>query len=82
MASLEEDDVEGETIERIRLTSPGVTGDGDVGRIETVLGRIPGVRSVIVEPEAHAIDVAYDPRVVDENGLREALQAEGYDTHP
>lgn len=72
--------MEGETRERIRLTSPGIHGDGDVDRVETVLGAVQGVTSVTVDPSTHTVEVTYDPRVVDENGIREALQDDGYQT--
>ena len=71
--------MEGETVERVRIISPKINGDGDRSRVETDLGAVQGVNSVRVQPDAHAVDVGFDPRVTSLPKIQEVLQANGYD---
>lgn len=70
--------VEGETIEHVRLQSPGISGDGDVRRLESDLGGIVGIRSVRGDPGKHTLEVTFDPRVVSLPRILEIMQAAGY----
>lgn len=69
--------MEGETVEHVRLGMKSLS-DGDQSTVETVLGHVPGVESVRIGDDGQAIDVQFDPRVVDLNGIRRALQDNGY----
>lgn len=71
--------MEGETVERVRMTSPKIDGDDDRSRLETDLGVLQGVRSVRVDPQSHSVEVAFDPRVTGLPKIQEVLQAAGYD---
>lgn len=70
--------MESEMIERARLVSRQISGDGDTGQLETDLGAIHGVRDVEVDPSTHSVTVTYDPNVVDLNGILEVMQDNGY----
>ena len=69
--------MEGETVEHARLAVNNLS-DGDQETVETVLGQISGVQSVRIGDDGQGIDVRFDPRVVDLNGIRRALQDNGY----
>lgn len=71
--------MEGETIEHVRLTCPKVSGDGDIVQVETDLGGLNGIRSVRANADSHEIEVAFDPREVGVDKIREVLQADGFD---
>lgn len=69
--------MEGETVEHVRLGVNSLS-DGDQETVETVLGQIPGIESVRIGDDGRAIDVRFDPRVVDVNAIRGALQENGF----
>jgi len=69
--------MEGETVEHVRFAVKSLS-DGDQGEVETILGQIPGVKAVRIGNDGQAIDVTFDPRVVDVNAIRGALQENGF----
>ncbi len=71
--------MEGETVERVRITDSKIDGDGDRDCVETDLGALQGVRSVSADPQSHSVEIAFDPREVSLHKIQEVLQAAGYD---
>ncbi|MGH2448716.1 MAG: heavy-metal-associated domain-containing protein [Chloroflexota bacterium] len=70
--------MEGETIEHVRLTSPDISDDGDRGKLEALLSPLAGVRDVQVTPPDHAVEVTFDPRVINTDRFAEVMQENGY----
>lgn len=70
--------MEGETIERVRVTSSKIDGDDDRSRVESDLGALQGVRSAVADPQSHSVEIAFDPREISLHKIQEVLQAAGY----
>jgi copper chaperone CopZ len=49
-----------------------------VDKLETELCAIDGVQTVNVDPNAHTVEVDYDPTVVNESKLRTTMEDAGY----
>lgn len=63
---------------RVRLAVTGMTCASCVTAVEGALARRPGVLSATVNPAEAVADVIYEPRVVDFEGLKRAIEASGY----
>ena len=69
--------MEGETVERTSFNVPDL-GDSDRDRILDALNGVNGVRDVEVQPEAHTVQVTYDPREVSVPLLQSELLDAGF----
>jgi copper chaperone CopZ len=69
--------MDNQMIERVTLDVPDVA-EGDRDKIMDALSGINGVRDVEVVPDAHEVEIAYDPREVNMPKLQEALSDSGY----
>ncbi len=64
---------------RTRLRIKGMTCASCVTAVERALTQTPGVLSAAVNPATAQADVVYQPRVVEFEGLRRAIEASGYE---
>ncbi len=64
---------------RLRLAIEGMTCASCVTAVEQSLTQTPGVLDASVNPALAQADVVYEPRVVDFEGLRRAVEASGYE---
>jgi len=62
-----------------RLAVKGMTCASCVSAVEQGLQRAPGVLGASVNPALAVADVVYEPRVVDFDGLKRAIEASGYE---
>ncbi|GAA5235606.1 heavy-metal-associated domain-containing protein [Verticiella sediminum] len=67
------------TTQSITLPVQGVTCGGCVATLQRVLGGLPGVASVAVEPASGRTEVRYDPARTDRSAMVQAVQDAGYD---
>jgi Cu+-exporting ATPase len=63
---------------RLRLAVKGMTCASCVTTVEQALTRTPGVLAASVNPAQAVADVIYEPRVVDFEGIKRAVEAGGY----
>lgn len=60
------------------FTTPGVCCQGCVSTVQKGLGSLPGVESVVADPETKKVEVGYDESQVNEQALRAKLSDVGY----
>lgn len=65
-------------VERVTFNSSKIKGASDASRLESELSTVDGVRDVNVNADAHAVEVRYDPTIVDVNAVRTAVEQAGY----
>jgi copper chaperone CopZ len=70
--------MQGGLISHLSFTSSKIKGSRDVDKLETELCAIDGVQTVNVDPNAHTVEVDYDPTVVNESKLRTTMEDAGY----
>lgn len=70
--------MEGGILQRVRFASDDIKSDRDQSRLEGDLGSLDGVRSVHVDSNGHSVDVTFDSTMVDANGIRSAIEDDGY----
>jgi Cu+-exporting ATPase len=63
----------------VRLAIKGMTCASCVTAVEGALARTAGVLSATVNPAESVADVVYEPRAVDFEGLKRAIEANGYE---
>ena len=66
-------------VAQARLAVKGMTCASCVTAVEQGLMRTPGVLGASVNPAQAVADIAYEPRAVDFEGLRRAIEASGYE---
>ena len=64
--------------ERVRCMSSKIKGDGDRSRLESELSAVDGAREIEVDPDGHAVEINFDPTIVDANSIRRAVEDAGY----
>ena len=64
---------------RLRLTIEGMTCASCVTAVEQSLTRTPGVLEANINPTLSEVSVLYEPRVIDFEGLKRAIEASGYE---
>ncbi len=65
-------------VARMRLAVQGMRCASCVTAVEQALVQTPGVVSATVNPASAQADVVYEPRVIDFEGLRQAVEDSGY----
>ena len=65
-------------LQHLTLSSSKISGDRDRDRLTSELSSIDGVRDVDVDTNNHAVDISYDPTIVNEPRLRAAVEQAGY----
>jgi copper chaperone CopZ len=64
----------------LTVTASGIHCTGCESRIETVLGRVEGIRTVKADHRAQTVAVRYDPRRLDEKRVAAELASIGFPT--
>ncbi len=64
--------------ERVTLRVAGMTCASCERRIETALGKLPGVESAKASMAAGRVDVVFDPELVDSSAFKASIEGAGY----
>ena len=64
--------------ERVLIQSSKISSSRDVDRLEGRLADVEGVRDVQVKPQAHTVEITYDPTVVSMTALQAEVERLGY----
>jgi copper chaperone CopZ len=70
--------MEGETVERVTVSSSDISSGGDAERLEGDLGGMVGIRDVQADPNAHSVEVTFDPREISFNQIKQAMETGGF----
>jgi copper chaperone len=63
----------------IELKVDGMTCGGCVKSIQTALGSQPGISTAVADLDSAIVKVEFDPAVTEENAIRAAIEAAGFD---
>ncbi|MEL4106357.1 copper chaperone CopZ [Oscillospiraceae bacterium WX1] len=66
-------------MEKITLNVEGMSCGHCVARVEKAVTALSGVQSVAVSLEGKTVTVEFDPAVVAESAVKEAIEEQGYD---
>ena len=56
----------------------GMTCGGCESHVRTAVGALPGVRTVLIEPESGRATVAFDPQLTTPSAVADTITAAGY----
>ena len=62
----------------ITIKTPAMYGDHHVVEVRRILGELPGVEDIYASSAFHAVEVTYDPEVVEAGAIEEKLEETGY----
>ena len=64
--------------DRMLIESSKIDSGRDVDRLEDRLAEVEGVRDVEVKPDAHTVEIIFDPTVVSATALQSEVESLGY----
>jgi copper chaperone CopZ len=64
--------------DRMLIESSKIGSRRDVDRLEDRLAEVEGVRDVEVKPDAHTVEISFDPTVISATALQHEVEALGY----
>lgn len=70
--------MDGGLVEQLTLRSSSISGGGDRDRLEAEIGGISGVRDIEVKTGEHAVQITYDPTIVNATSLQAAVERAGF----
>ncbi len=65
-------------MQTVTYETPVVYGDHHVIEVRRILSELPGVKEVYVSSAFHVIQVAYDPKKINDKEIAKKLEAAGY----